>query len=162
MTSYYPFVPSNIKAPSFTPIFDGNQYTITVVWNVSAQRYFVKCTSFNNNLIFMVPLVESLLSFGIKSLVWDVNNSYVIVTLDKEHQFLIGEIVLINIVQAVPTTYNGNGMATIISNRKFTYPMTQNPGYMQQGGVVNFLTSMTKSYFNSTLVYRNRQFEVSP
>jgi hypothetical protein len=162
MTAYYPFVPSNVKAPSFLPTLDGESYTITISWNVSAQRYYVKCTSFNNNLIFMVPLVDTLMGMEIQSLVWDENNKVVIAKLVKPHNFPIGEIVNINIIQALPTTYNGSGMALITEDNTFTYPMAQNPGAMYEAGVVQYLISMAKSYFKSTLIFRNRQFEVSP
>ena len=162
MTTYYPFVPSNVRAPSFAPTFDGQNYTITILWNVSAQRYYVKCTSFNNNLIFMVPLVDTLIGMEIKSLVWDENNKVVIATLVAQHNFPVGEIVNVSIIQAVPNTYNGNGMALITGVNTFTYPMAQNPGAMYQAGVAQYLISMAKSYFRSTLIFRNRQFEVSP
>jgi hypothetical protein len=162
MTAYYPFVPSNVKAPSFTPILDGVNYTITILWNISAQRYYVKCTSANNNLIFMVPLVDTLIGTEIQSLVWDENNKVVIAKLVVPHNFPVGEIVNVSIIQAIPRTYNGNGMALITGTNTFAYPMDQNPGAMYQAGVVQYLISMTKSYFKSTLVFRNRQFEVSP
>jgi hypothetical protein len=162
MTSYYPFIPSNRKAPSFMAIFDGQSYTISILWNVSSQRYFVNCQSPGGTLVFMVPLVETLIGSRIKSLVWNDVNGVVITTLVAPHNFPIGEIVNIDIIQAVPSTYNGSGMAMITGDITFTYPMIQNPGQMQQGGVVNFLISMTKGYFNSTLVFRNMQFEVSP
>jgi hypothetical protein len=162
MTTNYPFVPSNVRAPSFTPIFDGENYTITVLWNVAAQRYYVKCTSFNNNLIFMVPLVETLIGAEILSLVWDENNKVVNATLAAPHNFQFGKIVNVSIIQALPSTYNGSGMALITGVNTFAYPMDLNPGAMYQAGVVQYLISMTKSYFKSTLIFRNRQFEVSP
>jgi hypothetical protein len=162
MTAYYPFVPSNVRAPSFTPMLDGENYTITILWNVSAQRYYVKCTSFNNNLIFMVPLVDTLIGMEIQSLIWDENNKVVIAKLAAPHNFPIGEIVNVSIIQTLPTTYNGSGMALIVGHNTFTYPVAQDPGAMYQAGVVQYLISMSKSYFNSTLIFRNRQFEVSP
>jgi hypothetical protein len=162
MTTYYPFSPTNRKAPTFIATLDGQYYTISILWNVSAQRYYLNCQSNSGVLIFMVPLVETDIGVHISTLTWDDNNNVVTATLTKEHSFPVGEIVNVDIVQAVPTTYNGSGMATIISKTAFTYPMKQDPGQMEQGGIVSFLVSMTKSYFNSTLVYRNKQFEVSP
>jgi hypothetical protein len=163
MTSYYPFVRSNSRAPSFLATFDGSGYTITILWNVSAQRYYVNCTDTNNVLVFMVPLVETLIGFPIETLYWDIDNEVVIATLvAPQYDFKPGEIVNISIIQAVPTGYNGNGMATFINETTFTYPMKVNPGPMHQAGVVQYLISLTKGYFNSTLVFRNMQFEVTP
>jgi hypothetical protein len=162
MTTYYPFIQSASRAFSFMPEFDGSNYNVTVLWNVSSQRYYVKCVSANNVLIFMVPLVNSANGAEIESLVWDENNEVVIATMVAPHGMLIGEIFNVSIIQAVPTGYNGNGMALITDVNEFTYPMSQDPGYMQQAGIAQFLISMTKSYFNSTLVFRNMQFEVTP
>jgi hypothetical protein len=162
MTSYYPLVLSNTKPPSFMPIFDGYQYTITVLWNISGQRYYIMCQSSNNTLIFMVPLIDSSVGVEIESLVWDEVDEVVIATLAAPHELPIGEIFNVSIIQAVPNGYNGNGMALITSDTSFTYPMKQDPGPVQQAGVAQFLISMTKSYFNSTLVFRNMQFEVTP
>jgi hypothetical protein len=162
MTTFYPFIPSNIRAPSFMATFDGQIYTVTLLWNISGQRYYVNCQSVSGTLVFMVPLVESIPSKKIESLSWDEFNGVVIVTLDEPHGFPIGEIVNVTIVQAIPNTYNGSGLAMIINDTAFTYPMAQDPGYMQQGGAADFVISMTKAYFNSTLVFRNMQFEISP
>jgi hypothetical protein len=162
MTSYYPLVLSNSKVPSFMPLFDGNPYTITVLWNVSGQRYYIKCMNTSNTLVFMVPLINSPSGMEIESLVWDENNEVIIATLVAPHELPIGEVFNVSIIQAVPNGYNGNGMALITSDTTFTYPMKQNPGYVQQAGVAQFLISMTKGYFNSTLVFRNMQFEVTP
>jgi hypothetical protein len=162
MTTYYQFIPSNTKVPSFTPMFDGNPYTVTVLWNISAQRYYVKCMNTSNNLVFMVPLVESANGREIKLLIWDEENEVVIATLAKPHGLPIGEVFNISIIQAIPNGYNGNGMALITDFDEFTYPMKRNPGDMEQGGAAQFLISMTKAYFNSTLVFRNNQFEVTP
>jgi hypothetical protein len=144
------------------PTFDGQPYTITVLWNVSAQRYYVKCMNTSNNLVFMVPLVDSPIGKEIKSLMWDEENEVVITTLVAPHGLPVGEVFNVSIIQAVPSGYNGNGMALITDDTEFTYPMKQNPGNMHQGGAAQFLISMTKSYFNSTLIFRNMQFEVTP
>jgi hypothetical protein len=162
MTTFYPFMPSNVKAPSFMPTFDGQPYTVTILWNVSAQRFYVNCKDYNNQLVFMRPLIESPLGAEIESLIWDLENEVVIATTVAPHRFAPGEIVNISIIQAIPNTYNGNGMATVVNENTLTYPMKQNPGDIQQAGVIQYLVSLTKGYFNSTLVYRNRQFEVTP
>jgi hypothetical protein len=163
MTTYYPLVKSNTKAPSFMPAFDGSNYTVTIQHNISSQRYYVNCKDYNGVLIFMRPLIETPNPVAIESLEWDLENEVVIGTLAAPlYSFLPGEIVNISIIQAVPNTYNGDGMATIIDEMTFTYPMKNNPGPMHQAGVAQFLISLTKGYFNSTLVFRNMQFEVTP
>jgi hypothetical protein len=144
------------------PTFDGKSYTITVLWNASGQRFYIRCFDINNTLIFMVPIINSPEGKEIKSLIWDENNEVVVATMEAPHNMPIGEVFDVSIIQAVPTGYNGNGMALITDIDEFTFPMKQNPGYVQQAGVAQFLISMTKPYFNSTLVFRDMQFEVTP
>jgi hypothetical protein len=158
----FPFVPSNVKAPTFQPALDGLTYTVSILFNVSGQRYYLNCKDITGNLIFMVPLVNTPNPMILESLIWDEVDEVVIATLTEPHEFDIGEIVNLSIIQAVPSGYNGAGMCMITSHTTFTYPMKQNPGLMEQAGVAQFLISMTKAYFNSTLIFRNMMFEVNP
>src|SRR5277367_5711021 len=159
MTTLYKFIPSNKQAPSFMPAFDGNQYMVTITWNVSAQRYYVNCQDLIGNLIFSVPLLSTEANIHLSSLVWDPYNNRIVATTREPHGFTVGEIVFVSIVNANPTTYNGNVNVLILNNTQFTYASSQDPGQYNYGGSVGFLISMTESYFNSTLVYRNGVFE---
>jgi hypothetical protein len=162
MTSFYRFISSKTQVPSFIPTFDGNQYTVTIVWNVSSQRYYVNCTDLTGNLIFFVPLISSESNLLISSLEWDINNNIIVATTEIPHNFPIGQIVNVSIIGAVPVTFNGNGNVLITNESQFTYTYPTDPGEYTYGASVGFLISMTKGYFNSTLIYRNGSFEVTP
>jgi hypothetical protein len=162
MTTFYNFVVSHIRAPSFTPTLDGQQYTITITFNISAQRYYINCLTIDGQLLFSVPLVESTQPIEIETLTWDQTNQRVVAKTVAPHGFTIGRVMNLSIINAKPGTYNGSGFCSILSETEFVYPMIPNPGQPFFMGAVQYLISMTKGYFQSTLVYRNRRFEVSP
>ena len=163
MTTYYSFTPSNDRPPYFMPTFDGNSYTIKILWNVSAKRYYIYCTStINNNLIFMVPLIESSPSIVIKSLEWDQYNDRIVLETQVPHGFIVGSVVDLVISGCAPDDYNGTGLCTILSPTQIFYPLSAKPDDPDMYGVVSKIISLTKGYFLSTLVYRNGVFEVNP
>lgn len=162
MTTYYQFSPSRITAPTFTPTLDGNQYIITIIWNISARRYYVIGQTMDGQLIFAVPLVESLPSIPILNATWDRQNARAVVTTTYPHPFVIGAPVKISVNSMVPSGYNGSGFALPLSKTEICYPVAIDPGEVTVVGVVDYLINMIKPYFQSTLVYRNTMFEVSP
>jgi hypothetical protein len=162
MTTYYSFIPSNVSAPNFMPTFDGTQYNVTIIYNISAQRYYVRCQTLNKDLIFLVPLVESDEPVEIIDYEWDEYNARVVATTKKPHGMPIGQTIIMNIINTKPDAYNGFGFGFVLSDTEFFYPMAQDPGQAIRFGVLDMFISMTKGYFNSTLVYRNKRFEVSP
>lgn len=162
MTTFFQFVPSLKRAPAFMPTFDGAQYSVTVVWNISARRFYVNCKDLSGNLIFMVPLIINPDPIELVSISYDPQNHRVVAQTIIPHGFPIGSVVNGNIVGCVPNGYNGSGLMSILSKTEIIYPMLNNPGQPALLGVFDYLISMTKGYFISTLVYRNGNFEVSP
>jgi hypothetical protein len=162
MTIYYQFIPSKSNAPSFMPTFDGQQYNVSIVWNISAQRFYVKCMTLQGALVFLVPLVNSNPPIEITSFVWDEFNARVVATTAKSHGMPIGQVININIINTVPSAFNGSGLGFVLSDNQIVYPMQQNPGQATMLGVLDMFISMTKAYFQSTLVFRNMVFEVTP
>jgi hypothetical protein len=162
MTTYYQFTPSNSVAPSFMPILDGLPYNVSIVWNVSGQRYYVKCVAQDGTLVFLVPLVESNDPLEIADLSWDKINKRVVATTAAPHGLIIGQSIMINIINTKPDAYDGSGFGAVLSKTQFYYPMLQDPGQVIRFGVLDRFISMTKGYFNSTLVYRHKRFEVTP
>ena len=162
MTTFIPFTPSNRKAPSFMPTLDGITYTVTVFWNVSAQRYYFNCQGSNGNLIFMIPLVENPMNWDIKSLVWDRQNERVILEVKKQHHIQIGRVVYFRIINNDPNEYNGDGFCTILSDTQITYPMITDPGEAGTLGSIVYIISMTKAYFDSTIAFRDNVFAINP
>jgi hypothetical protein len=162
MTSLYNFTPSRTQAPSFTPTLDGLQYTCTITWNISARRYYLNCSSLDGTLIFSVPICESMPAIAISTLVWDEQNLRILGTTVDEFDFTPGSVIVADIIDCQPTTYNGHGFITVLNNTQFVYPMNSNPGQIMFCGAIEYLISLTKPYFNSTIVYRNGSFEVNP
>jgi hypothetical protein len=162
MTSYYRFVPSNVKAPAFMPTFDGNQYNVTVIWNVASQRYFIQCMDLTGNLIFFVPLVETEHNYELELMEWDSYNQRIVATTKHNINIPVGDIVNATITNTVPTNLSSTGFVLILNNNQFTFPYPIDPGQVTVAGSVAFLISMTKGYFASTLVFRFGRFEVSP
>jgi len=162
MTTFYQFAPSNVKAPSFRPTFDGQQYIVTIIWNVSSQRYYINCSDLAGNLIFFIPIINSDTNIEIFSFEWDAIETRIIATTKIPHTFPVGEIVFVSIVGCTPTTFNGTGNVLILNETQFTFTYPQDPGQYAFGGSVGFLINMTEGYFDSSLVYRDGSFEVTP
>jgi hypothetical protein len=144
------------------PTLDGQQYNIQVIWNISAQRFYLNCQSIFGTLIFMVPLVINPDPIEIASLTYDNFNQRVVVKTVAPHNFPIGEVINASIINCVPTTYNGSGLLFVLSETEIVVPMSQDPGQATILGAVDYLISMTKGYFISTLIFRNGNFEVNP
>jgi hypothetical protein len=162
MTSYYPLVPSSVSAPTFAPTFDGAQYTVTVTWNLFGQRYYVNCYDGSGDRIFTVPVIPSADALALASLVWDAASLRVFAATQEPHNLAVGTVVQLTLAGATPDSYNGAHTCSITSPTEFFYPMSTDPGQIVTLGSVVYIISMTAGYFNSTLVFRDGQFEVSP
>lgn len=162
MTTYYQFIPSRVSAPVFTPTLDGNQYNVTVIWNISARRYYINVVTMDGILIAAVPLITSPASMPIANAVWDPQNMRAVLTLTNPHPFIIGAPVKVYINSMAPNGYNGSGFILPLSKTEICYPVPVNPGEVTVMGVVDYLINLVAPYFQSTLVYRNQMFEVSP
>jgi hypothetical protein len=162
MTTYYQFIPSRVSAPVFTPTLDGNQYNVTITWNISARRYYVNVVTMGGILIAAVPLIESPTSMPISGAFWDPQNMRAVITTNAPHPFIIGAPVKVTISSMSPNGYNGSGFVLPLSKTEMCYPVSVDPGEVTVMGVVDYLINMVAPYFKSTLVYRNQTFEVSP
>ena len=158
----FAFTPSNLTAPQFTPTLDGDVYTCTVTWNLFGQRYFVNCFDNQNNPVFSVPLVTSPKAKEISGLSWDAASLRAYVETKNPHGFRVGSVVVLTLGGTTPSGYNGEYECYITSSNTFFYSLNQDPGQLVTLGVASFQVSLTKGYFNSTMVYRNGQFEVNP
>jgi hypothetical protein len=162
MTTYFQFLSTNNKAQSFMPTFDGSLYNVTIVWNISAQRYYVKCESIAGDLIFFVPLVGNPNQYEIADIEYDQQNQRVVATMSQPHLTITGRLIYADIIGCVPSQYNGSGFITILNRTQIAYPLSQDPGPATVLGVLDYLISMTKGYFQSTMIFRNGYFEVNP
>lgn len=162
MTTLYTFQPSPAVAPTFQPTLDGVQYTVTVLWSLFGQRYYVRCTTLTGQLVFMLPLIGSATGVAVETVAWEPNT--VTVTMAAPHNYPIGALVNLTFDGFTPSTFNGTFSCLITSPTQFTYTQSANPGALAATGLVEYNISLAAGYFNSTLVYReaNQQFEVSP
>jgi|HubBroStandDraft_2_1064218.scaffolds.fasta_scaffold00040_30 hypothetical protein len=162
MTTYYQFIPSRVSAPVFTPTLDGNQYTVSVTWNTSARRYYINVITMSGILIASVPLIESPASMAVSNAIWDPQNMRVVLTTVNPHPFIIGAPAKAFINGMSPDNYNGSGFILPLSKTELCYPLPSDPGSITTLGVVDYLINLVAPYFQSTLVFRNMMFEVSP
>jgi len=157
MTTYFPFTPSQVAVPTFQPTLDNNVYVVTVTWNLFGQRYYVNCYDQSNDLIFSVALVETAPGLAIQSLAWNGETLQTILTTVAPHNFL-----KLTVENAVPAAYNGTYLMFVTGPSTLAYNQAAYPGALVTPGDLAYLVSMCAGYFNSTLVFRNNQFEVSP
>ena len=162
MTTYFAFQPSPSVAPSFQPTLDGSQYTITVLWSLAGQRYYVQCQTLTGQLVFFLPLIGSSTGMAVQSVSWVPNT--ITVSVAQPHNFSIGSIVNLTFDGMMPSTFNGIFPCLITSPTQFTYTQASNPGQIVSLGFVSYNIDIAAGYFNSTMVYRedNQNFEVSP
>lgn len=155
-----PFTPSNKAAFQFQPTLDGQQYTGIVTWNLFGKRFYVNLYQLDGTQVFTLPLIESPAGAVIESLIWDAG--IVEAATNDDHGFTVGATVQMTIAGCLPVEYNGDVLAFVTSDTTFTYPVSSDPGVATQFGVASYNISMTAGYFDSTLVFRNGQFEVTP
>ena len=59
MTTYIPFVVSQTSAFSFNATLGGSQYTITITWNMSGQRWYFNLATLQQVPVLAVALIGS-------------------------------------------------------------------------------------------------------
>lgn len=160
--TYFPFLPSNIAPPQFSPTFDGAQYTVILTWSLERQAYFINIYTLAGVLVLAMPLLESPVGNLIESLGWDFNTSKVSAVTLVPHGYAVGTLVALTVAGCTPDAYNGAYLMAVVNETTLQYTIATDPGDATVCGTVSFNISMTAGYFESTLVFRNNQFEVSP
>ncbi len=161
MTAFFPFVPSPTAQFQFQPTFDGDEYTVTVTWNLFGRRYYINVFTLAGDLIVSLPLIGSTTGFTIESLSWQRGKVEVVTA--APHGYDFAKTLRLTISGVQPNGYNGLVDALITSVLTFTYPLADFPGGVTQpAGVVSYDIDMMAGYFSSTLVFRTNQFEVNP
>lgn len=173
MTTIIPFIPSNLRSPSFIAEFDGNDYNVVITWNISALRYYVNIYRQDSSAwIITIPLFSSPPARNVSSAVYDPFLNSVVVELVDPSQWPVplgagisnpGTIIEYTMEGFQPDTYNGKFRCLHLNNLQFTFHMPQNPGPILVLGRVSRLLSMIDTIFKtSTMVYRNGAFEINP
>lgn len=156
-----PFNPSQVQAPQFTVTLDTNSYTMTVTWNLFAQRYYITLTDQSGNRILTAALVGSPVGQPVSAISW-ANSSVTVTTLDP-HGLPVGRVSKVTIEDCTPDEYNGTFQVLVINRQQFTYKLATDPGAATVLGAVNRNINLVPGLFASTVVYRepNRQFEIT-
>jgi len=173
VTIIIPFVPSTVRPFSFSPTLDGIVCNVIVTWNVSSQRYFINVYDNTGRWVVTTGLVSSPPARTVDSVVYDPNQLGLNVFLVDPPDWPVplspgglatkpGTIMDYTLENFSPSTFNGEFRGMHITETHFIVPMAINPGIPIITGVASRILSMVSGYFNSTLIYRNSSFEVSP
>ncbi len=175
MTTVIPFVPSNLATPSISMNLDGNDYNVTVTWNVAAQRYYINIYDVSDgSWVVTVPLVSSPPGRKVTSAVY--NSLRNVVTVEMEDPIIMpvplaiaeiaippGTMIDYTLLGFTPDIYNGKYRCLHIDKTTFTIPVTADPGPAVILGTVNRMLNMIEPLFTfSSLVFRNGSFEINP
>jgi hypothetical protein len=173
MTTVIPFLPSDLVAPKFKVVLDGNNYDVLVTWNISAQRYYIDLYDLNGNWVVTTPLVQSPPSRSLASFIYnDIQRTATITMVDPSLWPVPlssagtltppGTMVDYTLENFDPTSLNQTFRSMQINNLSFSFPLANDPGQINILGSVARYINMVGGLFNSTLIYRNGAFEVTP
>jgi hypothetical protein len=173
MSTVIPFIPSNLFAPSFPVVLDGNDYTVTVTWNISAQRFYINIYALDGTWILTVPLFATPPSRMVADAVYDPLQRLMTITMLDSTQWPIpsvmgytakpGTIIEYTLEQFTPDAYNGKFRCIQVNDTTFTFFLAQDPGNLAIRGLVTRVLNMVAGVFvTSTLIYRNGAFEINP
>lgn len=163
MTTLIPFIPSNISAPRFSATLDGQQYTIYVTWNHASLRYYLNLYDSSGNWVLTVPLLTTPPGETLASITYDRMSGLITATKNTGLYKKPGLIVRYTLTGFQPTVLNGYWRCLTLDTLRFTFPIDSDPGLITTVGTVNRFMNMVGTLFTqSTLIYRNGNFEVSP
>lgn len=163
MTTYYAYVRPVSGPFVFQPTLDGQQYVVSVWWNVAGQRNFFTVQQLDTTVVLTAGLVGSDVGMPIQSLTWDAGE--VSVDTVNPHGYAIGATLDLTVAGASVAAYNGIWRCFVTDPNTLSYDLATNPGASAVNGVLSYDINLVKGYFTtSTLVYRspNGTFEVSP
>jgi len=172
MTTIIPFLPSNIAAPTFKATFDGQDCTLKITWNLSAERYYVNVYDSKGVWVITIPLISSPPAREAVSAVFDPFLNAMTIEM-KPYSFWnfpyagvatkLGTMIDYTLDGFQPDTYNGKFRCLHLKPLTFTFPMPKDPGPLVLLGRVSRYLNMVASVFTtSSLIYRNGAFEISP
>jgi hypothetical protein len=171
MTTIIPFIPSNIVIPTFKATFDGDDYKVTITWNISAQRYYVNIYGTDGTWIVTVPLVQTPPSRAIETVTYDILRRVMTMRLVNPLYFPVpigsnltppGTIVDYTLENFDPPSLNGRQRSLHIDDLTFSFPLADDPGQINVVGSIARYIDMADGIFQSTFIYRNGNFEVTP
>lgn len=172
MTTYFAFAPGPTAPFSFQPVLDGQTYNATIIWNLFSQRWYLNLFNLTGSRIFSLPVLGSSAAKSLANLSWQAGT--VTATTEAPHSYPIGTIIALTISQAMPSGYNGTFDCFVADPSTFKYTLASDPDPATTGsqgintataaGQFSYDVSLTRGYFDSSLVYRAQSgnFEVNP
>lgn len=175
MTTVTDFQPSATANPpfQFQATLDGAQYTVSVLWNLFGNRWYISVSDLTGTLVLFRPLVGS----GAKLQgVFTWADGTATAALTAAHNIPVGSVANVE-VSDTGLSYDGFWRALAVDTITLTFQLATDPTqYGITGNVsqdVNLIGGQPSSYdsngnpltfFSSTLIYRTstQQFEVSP
>jgi hypothetical protein len=171
MTTIIPFIPSNIVTPTFKATFDGDDYKVTITWNISAQRYYVNIYGSDGTWIVTTPLVQTPPSRAIDLASYDILRRVMTMTLVAPIYFPVpigsnltrpGTAIEYTLENFDPPILNGMQRSLHIDDLTFSFPLANDPGQINVIGSIGRYIDMAGGIFRSTFIYRNGNFEITP
>lgn len=163
MTTIVPFRPTPFAPFSFFVTLDGAQYTVSVLWSVFGQRWYVNVVASDGSIVVSEGLSASPSAVRIASLTWV--NGFVTAVTSEPHGYRLGFTTELTINGCIPTVYNGDVLAYIVDEDTLFWPLSADPGSATQMGVTSFDIDLVEQYFEtSSIVFREstQQFEINP
>jgi hypothetical protein len=162
MTTYIPFVPSNVNAPRIALQLDWQDITMIPTWNVAAQRYFINLFTVDGVWICTVPMIETAPGQRVLAMTYDDAQGVLVGRMENPMWRSTGQIVDYTLEDFTPTAINGMQQCLTLADQRFSFA-APNPGVISVMGYASRYENMVAGYFQySTLIYRNKQFETNP
>lgn len=169
MNIFTPFTPSTVAAFSFQPIIAGNQYTVTVTWNIfrggnasAFEGYYANITDLSGNLVLCCPLVGG--SPGLQaSLTWkdDTTGGTATIVTAAPHNVPLAQLANVR-VSNTGTAFDGLWQALSTGATTLTYGLSDPLQALPASGTLDIPLNLVAGVIASGWLYYHEdtlQFE---
>lgn len=161
-TIYIPFKPGGVAPPQFYVEFDA-VYSMTVKWNVSAQRYYFDLYDPYGTWVVTLPLISTAANIPIAAWAYDPLQRAMRFTLSRPWFRPVGQMIDITVAGVDPTVLNGVKRCEVINEFDRQFPLALDPGQIVTLGSKNVYNNLIEGYIPGwVMIFRNNQFEISP
>jgi hypothetical protein len=162
MTTLVDFTPSTLAPFQFQATLAGAQYTVTVLWNIFGQRYYIRIADLSGNVILYRALTGSGPTLA-ATLTW--SNGLMTIATAAPHNVPVGALANIT-VSHVGSTLDGDVQALATGPSTLTYALQSNDPFQgtqstPQNAVIGFGLNLVGGYGLDTLLWHDstQQFE---
>jgi hypothetical protein len=156
------------QAPKFTMTLNGEFHTLTVTWNVSAQRYYFNLYDSFGTWVVTAPLIPTAPGVRVSSLVYSPKLRSMVAKLVEPHWRPLGQIVDYTLEGVDPAWLNAKHRSETTGADEFVFylsraavPVDVDPGQIALAGTAHRYVNLVEGYIeNATLIFRNDAFEV--